>query len=145
MAAEECWTRDIVETYGSWTMPKFRSISARYKKKPYSSLVERLRADFKVQETTDLNDDVAVMLAVSGADGIDGLLLSLVGSYAAATKDGILLEVVDDNRIGLLLERHGIHFMPRSILLRELEFGKEKKNFYEIMFSADGADRQISD
>lgn len=140
MAAEEEWRRDITESYGSWSNPDFSFAAARYTNKPYKAVIELLQKNFGVHETTDLNDDVAVILALSGADGLQGLLLSLVGRYAAATENGVLLEVVNDTTVKALLQECGIHFLPRSVLIQDLEFGGDVKSLYEILFSVDGAD-----
>lgn len=70
--------------YGSLEEPNFRKVTAALKGGLYPDVIESLRGiGADITDTTDLNDDVAIHLALDRAGDQVGLALSGVGLFAA--------------------------------------------------------------
>ena len=140
---------DLRIAYGSLSTPDWSFVEKRYKKHPYSRLIDRLGDFGTVQETTDLNDDVSVVVFVTLADDFGvNIRLSLVGSYACVSDSaGTILsqdELRHDDRtagiLDLLLENNML-VLGESQLTSKVEFAEGLTTVYEALFSADAAIR----
>lgn len=74
---------DIIQRkYKSFEEPEFGFVSKALSSQPYAPLVSRLRELFKVDETTEPNDDVSFGYVLSRDGKQWGLELSMVERYA---------------------------------------------------------------
>jgi hypothetical protein len=74
--------RALRDAYVSLENPRLDFAKRQYDLRPYGDLVTVLQSSFRVSESTDLNDDVCVWIALTSEHGEWALLLSLVGSFA---------------------------------------------------------------
>ncbi|MDZ4820034.1 MAG: hypothetical protein SGJ20_13775 [Planctomycetota bacterium] len=138
---------DVRGAYGSVSSPNWSFCEKRYANHPYGGLIEQLAHVGATQETTDLNDDVSVVVFVD-LDGDQGLTirLSLVGKYACVSNSaGIFLpeqELLDDRRSRKILElvrQEGVSILRPQELSEQFNFGDGLATVYEVLFSADEA------
>jgi hypothetical protein len=124
----------IVQFYGSLESPDYSKVESKYNEGPYTETIKRLETLFEVNNTTDLNDDVAVILSLgSKANSEEGfrLELSLVGEFAALFRvvQGASISVSRDsphnssaNQIFGILEQHGFNILSEDILRTTIKF-----------------------
>jgi hypothetical protein len=72
----------IEQAYGSFSDPKYFSITRRLEERPYEELANSLGSEFELVETTDDDDDVAFMYALSREGRQWALEISAVAPYA---------------------------------------------------------------
>ena len=122
--------RQVIRAYGSLTSPTWHLIQARHDARPYAELEASLRARFVVRDTTDLNDDVALILEVDGTEREWVLFLSYVAPVAAvlALTGERRLQVLahasgdaDETLLFTLLEQHGLTALSQSTLEQPIE------------------------
>lgn len=139
--------KDIQDAYGSTVSPSWSFVEPRYSKTPYANLVDQLSVFDSAQESTDLNNDVSVVLSID-LDGDIGvtLRLSLVGRYACiADSHGRFLSLDELNEGGLarniveILKSENIIFVNPEALTKTIVFAKDTATIYEILFSCDEA------
>lgn len=138
---------DILNAYGSLSTPSWSFSEKRYATHPYIELINRLGSVGDIQETTDLNDDVSVVLfaSVNGSGGVT-IKLSLVGKYACLSDSaGRFLSEIDlkekgDTQLVLeLLQHESIILLEPSELVESISFGDGEATLYEVLFSSDEA------
>jgi hypothetical protein len=138
---------DIRGAYGSLETPNWSFKEKRYKKEPYNGLVKSLAKGGAVQETTDLNDDVSVVVFVGSGNGNGvSVRLSLVGKYACLSNaSGVFLSQNDmsndiqANKISEKVTDEGVILLNPEELAKRIEFGEGMVSVYEILFSRDEA------
>lgn len=138
---------DTLDAYGSLSSPNWSFSEKRYANHPYFRLINQLRNLGDIEETTDLNDDVSIVifLDLSGSGGFT-IRLSLVGRYACISdsagrffsrnelrEDGQTRRVVD------LLQNENVILIEPGELAESLNFGDGEATVYEVLFSADEA------
>ncbi|MBA3570094.1 MAG: hypothetical protein H0W28_12310 [Pyrinomonadaceae bacterium] len=138
---------DIQAAYGSMSAPNWSFAETRYANHQYVGLIHLLANFGDIKETTDLNEDVSVVIfaALNGSDGIT-LRLSLVGKYACVSDSAgrflTQLELMEDahaRRIFELLKEEHMVLIEPSGLTKTLDFGDEDVTIYEVLFSGDEA------
>lgn len=77
----------LLDKYGSLEKPTFFFVESALAKRPYDAIVRKLAKYFNVEETTDPNEDVSFVFALS--QGVDSWLLqlSMIGPYAIILGD----------------------------------------------------------
>ncbi|MCP5020836.1 MAG: hypothetical protein GY930_03580 [bacterium] len=137
----------ICDSYGSFEVPRLSGLHKKYRNQPYLSLVQELGEFGEVQETTDLNDDVAVVLSISSPGSTFGIRLSLIGPFAVVSAaEGVLLNYFKYSGLSWaqplleLLTSHGVHVIRREELVERVPFGESEVSLYEILFSSDEVD-----
>lgn len=138
---------DIREAYGSLNEPNWSFKEKRYREEPYSRLLKKLAEAGPMQETTDLNDDIAVVVFVGDNDdrGVS-VWLSLVGKYACfSSVAGVFLgkgAIANDTRmseiVGLVADEGLVVLSPEE-LTKNFTFGEGMASVFEILFSRDEA------
>lgn len=135
---------DVREAYGSLESPNWSFKEKRYNKNPYGELIKFLAESRTIQETTDLNDDVSVVVFVGDYDGSNGVSvwLSLIGKYVCfSDADGVFLsqgDLTNDNRTGPILDRvmdEGVIVVEPDELAKEIQFGGELASLFKVLFS----------
>ncbi len=142
---------DVVAAYGSLEDPDFGFAAREYAKRPYDHLIARIRSRFTVQETTDLNDDVSVTLAVTGTEVAFSLYLSLVGRYAALfrvsgadiiepIKESDLVTCREGAEFLSILVEHELRVLDPDVFrleipLRDLNSDSDKADFFSVLFT----------
>jgi len=137
---------DLQTAYGSLSSPNWTFVEKRYGKSPYNTLIEKFGDFGAVQETTDLNDDVSVVVSITLADDFGVCVkLSLVGRYACISDSaGTILsrdELQRDDRtsgILTLLLDNNILILGKDELFSEVGFEEGLATVYGVLFSADG-------
>src|SRR4051812_5014873 len=72
----------IKSTYGSLSEPKFFFVKQALATRPYDRLIDSIRSEFELFETTDEEEDHAFMYALD-RDGREWVLcISMVGPFA---------------------------------------------------------------
>jgi hypothetical protein len=117
-------------SYGSLAEPKWHFVQQRYESRPYAAIESELRQGFKVNDGTDLNDDVAVVLEVEGTRKSWVVWLSLIAPVAAVTRSGSrgVVSVAEgaggdpeEEFLFGALERGGVTVLPQSLLELPIE------------------------
>lgn len=124
-------SEDLLEqlrsVYGSLEEPTYFKINEVMAQRPYAQLVQELANYFRVEEITDVNEDVSFQYELTQGDDEWVLELSAVGTYAAFSRYGErggrpLVTPESDNlapperQVIDLLRRHGLRVMSRSDL-----------------------------
>lgn len=146
--------RDILDAYGSLESPRFSFVEKRYRKNPYAALIGEIGGTYHVSETTDLNDDVAISLVLTGNGRRWTLALSLVGRYAwlARIRDTGPVEIlssasgnlqVEERTLLHVLVESGITILSEEVLRHKIRFpaadtDAEACLLYEVLFSSVG-------
>lgn len=81
MGIQERCEADALAAYGDWDRPSHKFITDKARRQLARRVAARLPPDALCQETTDLNYDVCVTLAVRRGANSAELLFSLVGPY----------------------------------------------------------------
>ena len=139
----------IERQYKSLEKPDYSFVSKAISSKPYSELVERLKALFEIEEITDSNDDVSFryLLSQSGKQWV--VELSMVGLYAAIlrlSEAGLSEPVTLDNAVSQekeiysLLSSYGFKVLDKLELEKPIKLNlcnTEPDNvcFYQALFS----------
>ena len=104
----------IVAAYGSATEPHYGFSLRAYNRRPYQALIDELARDFVLEDSTDLNYEVAFTYAVRGQEA-HYLLLSLVGpfyvlyrSFAEVETPAKQLDTEEGKAILQVVGRHGL-------------------------------------
>jgi len=140
---------DVINSYGSTSSPNRSFVDKRYKENTYSNLINELIAIGIVQETTDLNDDVSVVVSMDfdrdcGCRGI-GLKLSLVGGYACINDLDCMFMCVQrrvDSCLSAvlgILARNNVAVLRREDLTQQIAFDGGAATIYKVLFSDDEA------
>lgn len=138
---------DIQNAYGSLSTPNWSFSEKRYATHPYIELINLLENLGDIQETTDLNDDVSVVLfaGINGSGGVT-IRLSLVGRYACLSDSaGRFLSEIELNEKGAtqrvleLLQHENVMLIEPSELVETIRFGGGEATVYEVLFSNDEA------
>lgn len=138
---------DVQQAYGSISSPNWSFAATRYTNHPYSGLIDLLKEFSDVQETTDLNDDVSVVVFtdLNGSDGVT-LRLSLVGKYACVSDFAgrflTQLQLMEDSRTQRVLDlfsQQQIVLLEPKELTKSIGFGDGNATIYAILFSSDEA------
>lgn len=124
-------SEDILEQlksiYGSLEDPEYFKINEVMEQRPYDQLVRELANYFRVEEITDVNEDVSFQYELSHGDEEWLLELSAVGKYVAFSRYGergerLLVTSESNNltpperQVTDLLRRHGLRVMDQSDL-----------------------------
>lgn len=138
---------DVQQAYGSFSTPNWSFAEMRYNSHPYAGLIDLLTEFGEVQETTDLNDDVSVVVFtdLNGSNGVT-LRLSLVGKYACVsdlegwflTKPQLMEDSHTQRVLDLIHEQHIVLLEPNG-LTNTIGFGDGHATIYEVLFSSDEA------
>lgn len=75
-------TQEIVQKYQDLDNPKYFFIKEEDSKKLYSSLIEKLKKFFKVNDFTDFNESVCYHYLLENKEIRINLFLSIIGPYA---------------------------------------------------------------
>lgn len=138
---------DVQDAYGSISSPNWSFAEKRYAIHPYVRLMEMLSEFGTTQETTDLNDDVSVVVCIEFDDG-DSITvrLSLVGKYACVSDSvGTFLSQDSMNEknciyeIISILHESNIVILQREDIIQQIDFCGNLATVYEVLFSADEA------
>lgn len=139
---DELIINEIESTYGSFERPTWDLINKRYEKKPYAKLTHRLSSIGSVKETTDLNDDVSVVLAIDGVcPRTITLYLSLVGRFACIRMANKMVDFasgkwhpcLDD--LKHLLDDNGIRVLTPNELKMKVHFNEQPVSLFNVLFS----------
>ena len=129
----------IVESYGSTDCPNYRSLWKKYDGLLYARPICELLRTFCLEETTDMNCDLAVNLTMvlPQAEGTRWFVqLSLVGPFATVMRyqesdEGgrpllIWAERADlsqiEQKLLRILQRHRIHVLDEDMLTTKIDF-----------------------
>lgn len=88
----------LLDKYGSLERPTFFFVESALAKRPYDDIVQKLSKYFNIEETTDPNEDVSFVFALS--QGVDSWLLqlSMIGPYAIILGDHDVVTTDGDDR-----------------------------------------------
>lgn len=117
----------LKSVYGSLEEPTYFKINDVMAQRPYARLVQELTSYFRVEETTDVNEDVSFQYELILGDDGWMLELSAVGPYAVFSRyeeqgGRFLITPESENlepperQVIDLLRRHGLRVMGRSDL-----------------------------
>jgi hypothetical protein len=143
---------DIGARYGSPETPDYHLVNAARAERSYQGIIDDLLQRFYVNDATNLNQDVSVVLLIRSKDRADStelmLQLSLVGPYAVLLElmaGGPRLVDMDDIRpttreIAALLAKWNLWLVPAEILsepvhLKLLYTEPENVHVYQAVFS----------
>lgn len=131
---------DVDSAYGEGELRNYRFASKRYSLAPYSKLIAKLKSEYEIVETTDLNDDVSVCLSL----GVCCLRLSLVGRYAAISlaNSQFLSEQNAPTELDVVLRllfEHNVSLIGPDNLLQTILLVEGPISVFELLFSSDEA------
>lgn len=107
--------QEIVQKYQDLDNPNYFFIKEEESKKPYSSLIEKLKKIFKVTDYTDFNESVCYHYLLENKKIKINLFLSLIGLYAL-----ILNEKLKGNKKIITIDNKETYYeIIISILLSE--------------------------
>lgn len=124
----------------------FRSSKKLAKKKPYSEIIKELNQYFKMEENTDINDDVCFSYSITKGDLTWLMQISMIGKYALLinSKEKTTEEYSPETEkeyekiIKNLLNKNGIKILEQKILEQDLGYTGdfwEMGNVYNFLFS----------
>ena len=115
--------------YGSLDEPDYSFVEQVVQDQPYARLVRALSELAKVEETTDVNNDVSFRYVLHRGGESWGLNLSMVGPYGLVLRLGPEREVLTDEpvegdelRILRLVKDAGITLLSRKALVDRIPF-----------------------
>lgn len=121
----------IVARYGSLESPRFGFVGEALEARPYQGLIDQLAELGRLEETTDVNVDVAFCLGITAAPEMAGVMLSMAGPYAVLTRLGAAgIELVEGRdpknshfieKIITLLEGAGVSILTEDELVTPLD------------------------
>lgn len=144
--------KSVLETYGSFAVPRFEKINSRFQQNMWGELLEELNEAGIMVEKTDLNSDVSRVLEFfENGSHVLTIQLSLVGSYAlmfrifGPASEMFLSETSDclselETSIFTLAKKHGmklLNFDELNYFVKMILFDTppEKVCLYQVLFS----------
>lgn len=143
MISEEI-QKDIVSSYGSLANPNWAFASRNIAVGFHDEIASQLKTLADVDESTDLNDDVARCLSISDGSTSIVLWLSLVGQFACAydvsrsmLTDHPLKDSALGAAVGALLKEHGFVFLGLTDVNEMIHFNGQNQPLFRVLFSDD--------
>jgi hypothetical protein len=145
---------DIERAYESLSDPRYFEITRRLRERPFDGLAEELEARFELVDTTDEDDDVAFIYALSGGARQWALGLSAVAPYAVLARanpaDQVWTDVLtpaspdltgDEQWLMGKVAEHSLRLLSREELERPVplnlvEIDPQYVRVYQALFTA---------
>lgn len=134
--------RDIELAYGSLTKPSYHFVEKANHVFAETFIHAMRREGYKVEETTDLNDDIAFTFYVAMENYSWTVQISIIGMYC------IVMEIDSNGKITFnnysqtailegLLQNFGATILTKSDAEHRINFGdnNSKKSLYSILFT----------
>lgn len=140
--------KSLINFFGSLDCPNLSKLQEVYEKNPHRDLISQLMQHFVTVDITDLNTDVAVVLALKSNKNkgvyfrID---LSLVDKYVVlfTIENEKSIIVTDESKNGSdcvtilkLLEKENYILIPKEILVKQLEFKRPNLDSNSTVYNA---------
>ena len=134
--------------FGSLNCPNFSKVQEYYERNPHRMVITQLMHHFVVEDATDLNTDIAVVLSLvpfKNKDEKFRIELSLVDKFVAlfVVENESSIVVTDRNRnnsecvtILKLLEKENYILIPKEILTSQIPFNRPNSNGNSTVYNA---------
>jgi len=138
---------DILLSHKSLSEPNWSFVLTRANKDTHRSTIDAIGSLCSVVDTTDINYDRGVMLAIEETSPQIAINLSFAGRYACVYGfHGEFYSLSDLGNLPLgsqligILERERFRILDQEQLTQRIILGEKSRTLYQVLFSDDGYD-----